>query len=54
MNQFTLDLPLRTIKPRKTGLTILIDNGYPLRFLKIQSKERPIILILSNSAGGHR
>ncbi|GED02218.1 phosphosulfolactate synthase [Bacillus atrophaeus] len=34
MNHFTLDLPLRTIKPRKTGLTILIDNGYPLRFFK--------------------
>ncbi|MDO3660016.1 phosphosulfolactate synthase [Bacillus sp. C28GYM-DRY-1] len=34
MNDFSLELPVRTSKPRETGQTILIDNGYPLQFFK--------------------
>ena len=29
-----LNLPIRTQKPRREGLNILIDNGYPLRFFQ--------------------
>lgn len=34
MNDFSLELPVRTNKPRETGQSILIDNGYPLQFFK--------------------
>jgi len=30
MNKTTLQLPSRTVKPRRTGLTMLIDGGIPL------------------------
>lgn len=29
-----LDLPVRASKPRKQGLTVLIDNGYPLTYFR--------------------
>ncbi|MGV2470505.1 phosphosulfolactate synthase, partial [Bacillus subtilis] len=34
MNDFSLQLPVRTNKPSETGQSILIDNGYPLQFFK--------------------
>ncbi len=46
MNDFSLELPVRTSKPRETGQTILIDNGYPLQFFKDVIAARPTILIL--------
>lgn len=34
MNSFGLNLPMRQIKPRQHGITVLIDNGVPLQFFK--------------------
>jgi phosphosulfolactate synthase len=34
MKNLALTLPERTNKPRQTGLTILIDNGFPVHFFK--------------------
>ncbi|ALC83969.1 MULTISPECIES: phosphosulfolactate synthase [Bacillus] len=34
MKNLALTLPERTRKPRQTGLTVLIDNGFPIHFFK--------------------
>lgn len=54
MNEHGLALPLRNEKPRDCGITILIDNGIPLNLFKDTIDSAALMLILSNSAGGHR
>ena len=43
MNHTTLQLPARAVKPRQTGLTMVIDSGLPLwNFVDIVSSARRI------------
>ncbi|MRX72483.1 phosphosulfolactate synthase [Bacillus lacus] len=44
MNDFQLILPARTVKPRKQGLTILIDNGYPIQYFRdVMKSAQPLV-----------